>query len=91
MQINAQKCVLLNALFSACASIAVRHAERATIRFCAFTSGQGVRRTAVRAVGVVRYRPAAVTTLCDHGAGVCARTPARPALGQAMVRPAISG
>jgi hypothetical protein len=30
--------------------------------------------------GVVRYRPAAVTTLCDHGAGVCARTPAKPAL-----------
>jgi len=41
--------------------------------------------------GVAHYRPAAVTTLFDHGAGVCARTPANPRSDQAMVRPAISG
>jgi len=39
--------------------------------------------------GVVRYRPAAVTTLRDHCAGVT--DSGQPALGQAMVRPAISG
>jgi hypothetical protein len=39
----------------------------------------------------VRYQPAAVTTLYDHDAEVCARAVASPRPDQAMVRPAASG